>query len=704
MEKEQYLPLVKAVQMGDSNAANTLFGEIYNDVYYFALKTVKEQNTAEDVTQEALIEIFNNINTLKDPVAFPAWCRQITYFQCTKHFRKKKDVILDETEDGGSIFDTLEEESEEFIPDEALDKKDFKQTVMEFIDTLSEEQRVAVIMYYFDELSIAQIAEIQGVSEGTVKSRLNYARKAIKQLVEDYEKKNGIKLHAIPFLPFFKWLLSFDKAATKASAAAIKSAAAAVGAKSGIAVAAASAATGVGAKIAALPIFVKIAASVVAAAIVGGAAFGIGSLVSNNTNENSGFQNEASANEPLNDEVPSEEGMIDENTYISDGVSYRKYQEATLEGNGNFYWSANPSGKDNKRTHITIVNEINGIKVGEIADGFGASYPNLKSVTIDMDSAKEYADRAFDDCLKLEKVKITKNVKEFFLDFSNIKSLKTVEIEDGNQIEYFAADCFSNTAFYENTANWSNKALILKNVLLAADVEGADEFEIPEGVTCIAANAFSSYARYGKIILPSTLVNNVENANIRCDEVIISAQNPKYYVHNSYIINRQTKTLVWTFKTPGNDEIPSDGSVTTIGYNAFYYINYPRGNADITLNLPEGIEKIEFNFYLCNLKIAKLPKSLKYIGRDVFSNLPIVDFQLPAQIEEIGEGAFTNSGLEGELVIPKTLRVLPCDSDGNFLPVFAGNNFTSVTLEPGNPLFEGKDEQTVINQLLGNTR
>ena len=47
------------------------------------------------------------------------------------------------------------------------------------------------MMYYFDEMSVKQIAEIQGVSEGTVKSRLNYARKAIKKSVESYEKKNN---------------------------------------------------------------------------------------------------------------------------------------------------------------------------------------------------------------------------------------------------------------------------------------------------------------------------------------------------------------------------------------------------------------------------------------------------------------------------------------------------------------------------------
>ena len=72
-------------------------------------------------------------------------------------------------------------------------------------------------------MSVREIAEIQELSEGTVKSRLNYARKSIKGAVEEYEKKNGIKLHAIPFFPLFDWLFkgAFEGALPAAKAAAL---------------------------------------------------------------------------------------------------------------------------------------------------------------------------------------------------------------------------------------------------------------------------------------------------------------------------------------------------------------------------------------------------------------------------------------------------------------------------------------------------
>ena len=243
MDKERQMTLIRAMQAGDSTVADEFFSEIYNDVYYCALKTVKNADLAADITQETLMEVFSKLNDLQDPAAFPAWCRQITYHQCTRYFRKKKDVLLESDGEDGSLFDTVEEETADYIPDEALDHKDLKDTILSFIDTLSEEQRSAVMLYYFDELSVAQIATIQGVSAGTVKSRLNYARKAIKALVEEYEDKHDVKLHALPLFPLFGMLFSPEKAAISTPASAISSAAAAVTAQTGVALSAGTTAT-----------------------------------------------------------------------------------------------------------------------------------------------------------------------------------------------------------------------------------------------------------------------------------------------------------------------------------------------------------------------------------------------------------------------------------------------------------------------------
>lgn len=288
MEREQLISLVTAAQRGDPAALNDLFNAFYNDVYYFALKTVKDEQIACDVTQETFVEIINTLSDLQEPAAFVKWMKQITYHQCTRYFKKKKDVIVDEDEDGATVFDTLQEEKAEFIPHEALDQADFKKTILDMIDQLSEEQRAAVMLFYFDELSIKQIAEIQNVSENTIKSRLNYARKGIKKSVEDYEKKTGVKLHCAGVLPLILWLFKgyFAQSAPASAAAVAQSVTAATGvavsvsattaATAGVAATATTAtAVGFGAKLAALPLVTKIVAGVAAAAIVvggGGAA------------------------------------------------------------------------------------------------------------------------------------------------------------------------------------------------------------------------------------------------------------------------------------------------------------------------------------------------------------------------------------------------------------------------------------------------
>ena len=272
MEREKLITLVTKAQKGDGQALNDLFNEFYNDVYYFALKTVKDEDIARDVTQESFIEIINTIGNLQEPAAFVKWMKQIAYHQCTRFFKKKKDVIVDEDEDGNTIFDTIKEEKTEFIPDAALDQDDFKKTIMSIIDQLTEEQRAAVLLYYFDELSVKEIAEIQGVSENTVKSRLNYARKGIKTSVEGYEKKTGIKLYSASAAPALLWMLRgyFDQATPESAVTVAKVVSAATGTTvtAPATLAATAAKATLGAKIAALPLATKIVAGAAAAVII----------------------------------------------------------------------------------------------------------------------------------------------------------------------------------------------------------------------------------------------------------------------------------------------------------------------------------------------------------------------------------------------------------------------------------------------------
>ena len=278
MEKEKLVALVLAAQQGEEQAFTELFEAFHDDLYYHIFKTVNDQSLAEDLLQDAYMEIFQTIGQLNEPAAFVTWSKQIAYHRCTGYYKKRHEILADEDEDGHSVFDTIEEDRAEFIPDEALDKEELKQTLHGIIGALPMEQRSAVLLRYFDELSVKEIADIQGVSEGTVKSRLNYGRKAIKDGVEAYEKKTGVKLRCVGIIPLLLWLLREFAVANKLSTTS-KGAAAAYAATFPAATATTTAAAGTAATTAAGGIAGGAAAAVAKGAIATGAKVLSGKLI-----------------------------------------------------------------------------------------------------------------------------------------------------------------------------------------------------------------------------------------------------------------------------------------------------------------------------------------------------------------------------------------------------------------------------------------
>lgn len=198
IEREQLISMVRAVQSGEEGAAAILYRTFYNDLNYYILKKVSDPELVADLTQDTFIEIFDTIDALREPAAFVTWSRQIAYH------RKRRELLFDKV--GTAMLDSAVEERKEFIPDASLDTEELKKIIHEMIDSLPEEQRSAILMRYFEEIPVKDIAEIQGVAEGTVKSRLNYGRKSIKKSVEAYEKQHGVKLHCKGVVPLLIWL------------------------------------------------------------------------------------------------------------------------------------------------------------------------------------------------------------------------------------------------------------------------------------------------------------------------------------------------------------------------------------------------------------------------------------------------------------------------------------------------------------------
>lgn len=171
--------------------------KVQNRVYYHCKKMLGKEEDAQDAVQDVLITMITSLDKLREPAAFWGWVNGITANRC-RHLlcAPHKQWQIPEDEEGNSMLDTMENLDETLVPEKALDNEETRRMILELVDGLSPEQRMCVLFYYYDEMSVKDIARAMETSEGTVKSRLNYARKAIRAGVEEYERK-GIKLYSV---------------------------------------------------------------------------------------------------------------------------------------------------------------------------------------------------------------------------------------------------------------------------------------------------------------------------------------------------------------------------------------------------------------------------------------------------------------------------------------------------------------------------
>lgn len=199
---------VKKAKEGEQQAFSKLFELTNQSAYYTALKITKNQNDAEDIVQDAYIKAFTSLTMLTDDSKFESWFNCIVANKCRDFLKKKKPDLFSkfDTEDSDVAFeDTLENKDLSLLPESVTDNEALRRMIMDCIERLPDEQKLCIILFYYDELSVKEIAAALHIPEGTVKSRLNKARKTLKKEFENIEEKDNIKLHAVPFFPLLRW-------------------------------------------------------------------------------------------------------------------------------------------------------------------------------------------------------------------------------------------------------------------------------------------------------------------------------------------------------------------------------------------------------------------------------------------------------------------------------------------------------------------
>ena len=191
--------LVSSAKSGNKKSFDKLYEITHNDVWYNCLSLLKDEENAKDIMQETYITAFLKLDTLNDEQKFCGWITSIAVNKCKNKLKGKVEYQID---DEVLIVET--ETDELMLPEEYITKAEKRKVLLQIMeDTLSFNQYQTVLMFYFDEMSISEIAQGLEISEGTVKSRLNSSRAKMKTAIEDYEKKSGDKLHGVVVVPFF---------------------------------------------------------------------------------------------------------------------------------------------------------------------------------------------------------------------------------------------------------------------------------------------------------------------------------------------------------------------------------------------------------------------------------------------------------------------------------------------------------------------
>ena len=184
---------VERMQAKDETAFAAFYEQTYPYVYAKAKYVMRDEEDALDLTQETYIQAYKGIGSIEDVNNVYAWLGGIVYRQGMRIFNKKKELLTGEEQD--YLFEEME--SGEATPEQTVDKKATADIVKGMIEELPELQRMAVMAFYYDNMKIDDIARVCECSSNTIKSRLNYAKKFLKEKVEAHEKQNRYKLCSI---------------------------------------------------------------------------------------------------------------------------------------------------------------------------------------------------------------------------------------------------------------------------------------------------------------------------------------------------------------------------------------------------------------------------------------------------------------------------------------------------------------------------
>jgi len=191
--EEDDTSLILWAQEGDEKAFEELIKRYSNQIINLSSQVMGSSNDGWDIAQEVFIAVWKNIKSFDISKKFYPWVRKITINTCYEELRRRKrekTVSIDNVEDDEPSID-LPDDS--YSPEEVFNKKEVNEVLAKLMNTLPEHYRVTLWLRVVEDLSYEEIAEQLNINIGTVKSRINMARKLMKEKLLRYymEEEDG---------------------------------------------------------------------------------------------------------------------------------------------------------------------------------------------------------------------------------------------------------------------------------------------------------------------------------------------------------------------------------------------------------------------------------------------------------------------------------------------------------------------------------
>ena len=176
--------LVARCQAGDAESFNDLIRRWERPIFALAYRTIGHEDDARDVVQEAFLRAFRGIRSFKGEARFSSWLYRITLNLCRDWIRRQRRAPVVQPPEGVDATELADRLEAGEALEEQVARRDLSRIVAKAMDTLSDEQRSAVILKEYHGLTFQEIADVQGVPLSTVKTRLYQGLSVLRRELE----------------------------------------------------------------------------------------------------------------------------------------------------------------------------------------------------------------------------------------------------------------------------------------------------------------------------------------------------------------------------------------------------------------------------------------------------------------------------------------------------------------------------------------